>query len=49
MTVNANGQIVGSTNTTDGGDFLIIYADFDKDEQDDIRKNMPIFECQVEL
>lgn len=49
MIVNANGQIVSSTDTTDGGDFTIIYADFDKGEQNDIRKNMPIFECRVEL
>lgn len=49
MIVNANGQIVSGTDTTDGGDFIIIYADFDKDEQDDIRKNMPIFEFRVEL
>ena len=49
MIVNANGQIVSSTDTTDGGDFTIIYADFDKGEQNDIRKNMPIFECRVEV
>lgn len=49
MIVNANGQIVSSTDTTDGGDFMITYADFDKNEQDNIRKNMPIFECRVGL
>lgn len=49
MMVDANGQIISSTNKTDGGDFMITYADFDKDEQDDVRKNMPIFKCQVDL
>ncbi|WP_066805150.1 nitrilase-related carbon-nitrogen hydrolase [Moraxella oblonga] len=47
--VNANGQIVSSTNITDGGEFVITYADFDKNEQDQIRQAMPIFECQVSL
>lgn len=47
MMVNANGQIVASTKQTDGGEFVVIYADFDKNTQDKIRQNMPIFECRV--
>ncbi|MDO4450289.1 MAG: nitrilase-related carbon-nitrogen hydrolase [Moraxella sp.] len=47
MMVNANGQIVASTNTADCCQFAIIYADFDKTAQDIIRQNMPIFDCAV--
>lgn len=49
MMVNANGRIVSSTDITDGGEFIITYADFDKGEQNQIRQAMPIFECQVPL
>lgn len=49
MMVNANGQIVASTNTTDCGKFAIVYADFDKTAQDIIRQNMPIFDCAVDF
>ena len=46
--VNADGQILASTQQSDGGEFMVIYADFDKDIQNQIRQNMPIFECRVE-
>ncbi|MDO4895953.1 MAG: nitrilase-related carbon-nitrogen hydrolase [Moraxella sp.] len=47
MMVDASGQIISSTDTTDGGEFRVIHADFDKDEQERIRQHMPIFECRV--
>lgn len=49
MMVNATGQIISTTDTTDGGGFVINYAHFDKASQDAIRQAMPIFECQVIL
>lgn len=49
MMVNANGEILASTDHTDCGEFAIIYADFNKKQQDDIRKAMPIFECRVDF
>ncbi len=49
MMVDANGQVIAATNATDAGAFGIIYADFDKDKQEDIRQSMPIFECRVAL
>lgn len=47
MMVDANGQIISTTNATDGGEFVITYAHFDKHAQDGIRQAMPIFDCQV--
>ncbi len=47
MMVNANGQIISTTNMTDGGEFSITYADFNQDEQENIRQALPIFECRA--
>lgn len=47
MMVDANGQCLASTDTTDGGEFVIVYGQFDKCAQDLIRQNMPIFECRA--
>ncbi|UNU73695.1 carbon-nitrogen hydrolase family protein [Moraxella nasovis] len=50
MMVNANGQIIATTNNTQcTDDFAIIYADFDKAAQKSIRQTMPIFECFQEF
>lgn len=47
MMVDANGQIISTTNMTDGGEFSITYADFNQDEQENIRQALPIFECRA--
>lgn len=47
MIINADGQILANTKQTDCGEFAVIYADFDKEAQDKIRQNMPIFECRA--
>lgn len=47
MMVDANGQVIASTKKTevDTVGFDIIYATFDKDKQQQIRQDMPLFAC----
>ena len=47
LIVNAYGKVLVTTDSTETGehDYLIAYADFDKDYQQKVRQAMPIFDC----
>lgn len=48
MIVNAHGQVVADSqsSTTDKDGYLMVVAEFDQQAQNQIRQNMPIFDCQ---
>lgn len=48
MIVNAHGQVVADSrsSTTDEDGYLMVIAEFDQQAQNQIRQNMPIFDCQ---
>lgn len=47
LITNAHGQVIANSRQDEmgGHDYLAVFATFDKDEQDKIRQNMPIFNC----
>lgn len=46
LITNAHGKVIADTQMSDiQGDYLAVFATFDKDEQTKIRQSMPIFDC----
>lgn len=47
MMVDANGVVIASSEQTQviDEDYLIVYGEFDQSKQQQVRQNMPIFEC----
>lgn len=46
LIANAHGKVIADTQMSDiQGDYLAVFATFDKDEQTKIRQSMPIFDC----
>lgn len=46
LITNAHGEVIADTQMSDiQGDYLAVFATFDKDEQTKIRQSMPIFDC----
>ncbi len=46
LITNAHGKVISNTEMSDiQGDYLAVFATFDKDEQTKIRQSMPIFDC----
>lgn len=46
LITNAHGKVIADTQMSDiQGDYLAVFATFDKDEQTKIRQSMPVFDC----